>query len=87
VDGTKLNDPDIICQRNGTPATTSAEVAAGDMVSLQWTEWPSSHHGPMLDYLAACDDADCSTVDKTQLQFFKIDGVGMISTNGVGAGS
>lgn len=45
VDATKYQDPDIICQRNATPATTSAEVVAGDSVSLQWTEWPDSHHG------------------------------------------
>lgn len=82
VDGTKLADPDIICQRNATPATTSAEIAAGDMVSLQWTQWPGSHHGPMLDYLAECP-GDCATVDKTQLKFFKIDGVGITNTASV----
>jgi hypothetical protein len=82
VDGNKLNDPDIICQRGATNAgTISAPVAAGDSVSLQWTPWPDSHHGPVLDYLADCG-ADCSTVDKTTLKFFKIDGVGMTSTSG-----
>ena len=82
VDSNELQNPDIICQRNGTPATTSAEVTAGDTVSLQWTPWPESHKGPMLDYLASCG-GDCSTVDKTQLKFFKIDGVGMVNTSGV----
>ncbi|KIV99016.1 uncharacterized protein PV09_09245 [Verruconis gallopava] len=82
VDGNKLNDPDIICQRGATNAgTISAPVAAGDSVSLQWTPWPESHHGPVLDYLADCG-GDCSTVDKTTLKFFKIDGVGMTSTAG-----
>lgn len=82
VDSNNLQNPDVICQRNGTPATTSAEVAAGDTVSLQWTPWPESHKGPMLDYLADCG-GDCATVDKTQLKFFKIDGVGMVNTSGV----
>jgi cellulase len=75
-------DPDIICQRNATNAKISAEVAAGDTVSLQWTPWPESHKGPMLDYLADCG-GDCSTVDKTTLKFFKIDGVGMTGLTGV----
>lgn len=81
VPGTAYGDPDIICARGATPAQTSAPIAAGDSVSLQWTEWPQSHHGPVLDYLAKCP-GDCSTVDKTTLKFFKIDGVGMTSTTG-----
>lgn len=31
-----------------------------------------------IDYLAYCTGGDCTTVDKTTLQFFKIDGVGLI---------
>lgn len=52
-------------------------MKAGGTVELQWTPWPSSHHGPVIDYLASCD-GDCKTVDKTKLEFFKIDGVGLI---------
>jgi len=81
VPGTSLNSPDIICQRGATNAQLSAPVAAGEKVSLQWTVWPESHKGPMLDYLASCE-GDCSTVDKTTLKWFKIDGVGMTSTGG-----
>jgi cellulase len=82
VAGNALQNPDVICQRGATNAKLSAPIAAGDSVSLQWTEWPTSHHGPMIDYLADCG-GDCSTVDKTTLKFFKIDGVGMTSTTGV----
>lgn len=67
--------------RGATPGATSAPVAAGDSVSLQWTEWPVSHHGPVLDYLAKVD-GDFSAIDKTALKFFKIDGVGMTGTTG-----
>lgn len=52
-------------------------VAAGDKINLQWTTWPDSHHGPVIDYLANCGDS-CETVDKTTLKFFKIDGVGLV---------
>lgn len=82
VPGDKLNDPDIICHTGATNAKISAEIAAGDNVSLQWTQWPDSHHGPVMDYLADCGD-DCSTVDKTTLKFFKIDGVGITDVSTV----
>lgn len=52
-------------------------VAAGDKINLQWTTWPDTHHGPVIDYLANCGDS-CETVDKTTLKFFRIDGVGLV---------
>jgi endoglucanase len=74
-----FGDPDIICHRSATPAVGHAVVAAGDKISLQWlVPWPDSHHGPVLDYLANCNGA-CETVDKTTLEFFKIDGAGWVS--------
>ncbi|KAJ5110412.1 Endoglucanase-4, partial [Penicillium argentinense] len=68
---------DIICHLNATNAKGHAVVAAGDKISLQWTTWPDSHHGPVITYLANCGDS-CETVDKTTLKFFKIDGVGLV---------
>ncbi|KAL4907863.1 glycosyl hydrolase family 61-domain-containing protein [Aspergillus multicolor] len=68
---------DIICNLNATNAQGYVEVAAGDKINLQWSAWPDSHHGPVIDYLASCGD-DCTTVDKTTLEFFKIDGVGLV---------
>jgi len=47
-------------------------------VTMEWNTWPSSHKGPVIDYLASCNGA-CSTVDKTALEFFKIDEQGLIS--------
>lgn len=77
IDGANYTNPDIICHRNATPAPVSASVRAGDVVELQWTDWPVGHHGPVIDYLAKCPD-DCSNVDKTELEFFKISGVGLL---------
>lgn len=74
---------DIICAAGATNAKIAAEITAGDNVSLQWTVWPDSHHGPMLDYMADCGADDCSTVDKTTLKWFKIDGVGLTGLTGV----
>ncbi|CAI7602293.1 unnamed protein product [Penicillium bialowiezense] len=69
---------DIICHNNATNAKGHAVVAAGDRVFLQWTDWPDSHHGPVIDYLASCGTSGCETVDKNKLEFFKIDGVGLV---------
>ena len=68
---------DIICHRDAKNARGHAVVAAGDRIHLQWTPWPESHHGPVISYLANCG-ASCETVDKTTLEFFKIDGVGLV---------
>ncbi|KAF7954707.1 hypothetical protein EAE96_005826 [Botrytis aclada] len=68
---------DIICAKEATNAALSAKIAAGDKIDFQWTVWPESHHGPVITYLANCN-GDCATVDKTTLEFFKIDEAGLI---------
>ncbi|KIW21110.1 hypothetical protein PV08_01689 [Exophiala spinifera] len=70
--------PDIICHKGATPGGAYVSVAAGESLELQWTVWPESHHGPMIDYLASCGD-DCTTVDKSQLKFNKIDEAGLVN--------
>jgi cellulase len=45
---------------------------------MDWNTWPESHHGPVIDYVASCN-GDCSTVDKTTLEFVKIAESGLIS--------
>lgn len=73
----EYTNADIICHKNATPGALSAPVAAGGTVELQWTTWPDSHHGPVISYLANCN-GNCSTVDKTKLDFVKIDEGGLI---------
>lgn len=68
---------DIICHRGGTPGALTAPATAGSTVEFQWSPWPDTHHGPVLTYMANCN-GDCSTVDKTSLEFFKIDQGGLI---------
>ncbi|KAF7162669.1 hypothetical protein CNMCM6106_009488 [Aspergillus hiratsukae] len=78
----EYNSPDIICHQNATNAQAYIELAAGDRIQLQWTAWPESHHGPVIDYLASCGES-CTIVDKTSLKFFKIDGVGLVDNSAV----
>jgi hypothetical protein len=82
VDGSSYAKPDIICHKDATPGAISADIKAGGKIELQWTEWPESHHGPVITYLANCN-GDCSSVDKTALEFFKIDEAGLISDSNV----
>ncbi|KAL1619120.1 hypothetical protein SLS56_010254 [Neofusicoccum ribis] len=69
-------DPDIICHKGATNAQTSAKIAAGEKIELEWTTWPDSHKGPVISYLANCG-TDCTTVDKSTLEFVKIDAGGL----------
>lgn len=82
IDGSGYSSPDIICHKEATPGAISAEVKAGGKVELQWTEWPESHHGPVITYMANCN-GDCSKVDKTTLKFFKIAEAGLIDDSNV----
>ncbi|KAJ5418771.1 uncharacterized protein N7487_002321 [Penicillium crustosum] len=82
VDGSSYASSDIICHKEATPGAISAEVKAGGKVELQWTEWPESHHGPVITYMANCN-GDCSKVDKTTLKFFKIAEAGLIDDSNV----
>ncbi|KAH8880037.1 glycoside hydrolase, partial [Thozetella sp. PMI_491] len=69
--------PDIACHVGATPAGAEAPVNAGDTIEVQWTPWPASHKGPVIDYLAKCDGS-CTTADKSKLKFFKISEVGLV---------
>lgn len=75
--------PDIVCHANATNARGHAPVAAGDNIAFQWQGWPESHHGPVITYLAYCgsDRGSCESVNKTKLEYFTIDGVGLVDPN------
>lgn len=75
-----LTDQNIICHNNAVAGTQYVAINAGSSIELMWNTWPDSHKGPMLDYLAPCGD-DCTTVDKTALEFTKIDEAGLITAD------
>ncbi|KAF4456770.1 putative endoglucanase IV [Fusarium austroafricanum] len=77
VEPNSFQDVEIICHRAARPARGHVTIAAGDKITLQWNDWPSSHKGPVIDYLAKCP-GNCEDVDKTYLEFFKIDQMGLI---------
>ncbi|KAI5925474.1 glycoside hydrolase family 61 protein [Camillea tinctor] len=71
--------PDINCHKSSEPGKLTTTVPAGSTVKFQWgpegKEWPHPY-GPIIDYIAACN-GDCSTVDKTKLEWVKIQAVGV----------
>ncbi|KAH0427514.1 glycosyl hydrolase family 61 [Colletotrichum camelliae] len=67
--------PDIVCQKNGASANSTVKVSAGGTVEFHWTRW--AHFGPMMTYVARCPGDDCINVDKTALEFVKIDEAGI----------
>ncbi|OOF98342.1 lytic polysaccharide monooxygenase [Aspergillus carbonarius ITEM 5010] len=77
VSPTNYDSSNIICHRGSSPGALSAPVAPGGTVKMTWNTWPDDHHGPVITYLANCN-GPCSDVDKTALQFFKIDAGGLI---------
>jgi cold shock CspA family protein len=82
VEPNNFGTSDIICHKSATPGGGHATVKAGDKISIVWTpEWPESHIGPVIDYLAACN-GDCEKVNKESLRWFKIDGAGYNSQTG-----
>lgn len=83
VEPNSAGSPDIICHKSATPASNAATVAAGGSVTLQWDTWPESHHGPVIDYIAAVS-GDFASIDKTSLQWAKIAEAGLNSGSNPG---
>ncbi|GKZ19419.1 hypothetical protein AbraIFM66951_011029 [Aspergillus brasiliensis] len=77
VSPTQYESSNIVCHRGSAPGALAAPVAPGGTVKMTWNTWPDDHHGPVITYLANCNGS-CSDVDKTALQFFKIDAGGLI---------
>ena len=71
------NSPDIICHNGATPGNLWVEVDAGGDITLQWTDWPISHKGDVVSYLAPVGDVDFKDVKKETLGWHKFQEDGM----------
>ncbi|CAE7210419.1 unnamed protein product [Rhizoctonia solani] len=78
---------DIQCNTGGTvPAPLLATAAAGASVGFNWTtEWPTSHIGPVLTYMAKAPSDITKWSPGTDKVWFKIDEAGL--ENGKWAGT
>lgn len=71
--------PDIICHKGAINGKETVQIKAGSAVDIFWETWPKDHIGPVINYLANCH-GPCEKVDKTKLEFCKIDEAGLIGT-------
>ncbi|KAK6333037.1 hypothetical protein TWF718_010861 [Orbilia javanica] len=67
----------LLCQMGAKAAPKTASVSAGSKITFHWNQWPPTHKGPILTYLAECG-GDCSQVDDLQLKWFKIEEAGLL---------
>ncbi|KAF2428964.1 hypothetical protein EJ08DRAFT_591505 [Tothia fuscella] len=68
----------LACNSPGTPGKIAAPVKAGGTVKAQWSQWPHNS-GPVLVYMADCGAKECSSVQPSSLEWFKIYGSGLVS--------
>jgi hypothetical protein len=74
-----FNTSNITCHFNAVPGALHVNTTAGSTLDLHWNEWPTSHKGPVLTYLAACN-APCADADKDTLEWVKIDEQGWLNS-------
>jgi lytic cellulose monooxygenase (C1-hydroxylating) len=77
----KFNTSDITCHYASAPGVLHVDTFPGDELKLQWNEWPTSHKGPVVDYLADCK-GDCAHADKHTLEWVKISEWGWLNSSG-----
>ncbi|KAF2183192.1 lytic polysaccharide monooxygenase [Zopfia rhizophila CBS 207.26] len=81
VTPSSFNNSNITCHKNALPGALHVNTTAGQTLKLRWNEWPVSHKGPVLTYLASCN-ASCTNVDKDQLKWVKVDQQGWLNSSG-----
>jgi cellulase len=88
VPPSQFNTSNISCHFNALPGTLSIPVSAGEELKLQWNEWPTSHVGPVMTYLASCNGS-CSNIKEEDVEAFKqrlvwvkIDELGWLNSTG-----
>ncbi|ORY02272.1 glycoside hydrolase [Clohesyomyces aquaticus] len=77
----QFNTSNITCHFNAKAGDVHVNTTAGDTLKLRWNEWPNSHKGPVLTYLASCNTT-CAGVDKDKLRWVKIDQQGWLNSSG-----
>ena len=81
VPPSQFDTPNITCHFNGVPGALHVNVTAGDTLAVKWNEWPVSHAGPLMTYLAKCNQT-CAGVNKNDLSWVKIDELAWLNSTG-----
>jgi hypothetical protein len=81
VTPSSFNTSHITCHFDSKPGALHVNVTTGDSLKLRWNEWPVSHKGPVLNYLAACEGS-CAGANKEKLEWVKIEELGWLNSTG-----
>ncbi|KAI4642608.1 uncharacterized protein J4E79_011490 [Alternaria viburni] len=81
VPPSQFNTSDIACHYNAISGALHINTTAGDELKLQWNEWPVSHVGPVMTYLADCEGS-CTDRKGSDLAWVKIDELGWLNSTG-----
>ncbi|EIM92983.1 uncharacterized protein STEHIDRAFT_47129 [Stereum hirsutum FP-91666 SS1] len=76
------SNPDLNCGLDAQLASEVADANSGSTVVFQWTDGPDNwpHEvGPLMTYMAMCEDTTCDQYNSTNAAWFKIDQVGLKS--------
>ncbi|GME44052.1 glycoside hydrolase family 61 protein [Neofusicoccum parvum] len=88
--GTQYSTASINCHDDAKAAPIYMEAAAGSDIDISWgtpgsnpNPWPTSHHGPILTYMAPCGGAaatgDCTAAAVEDLAWTKVYQKGLIT--------
>ncbi|MCJ1267663.1 hypothetical protein MMC22_007549 [Lobaria immixta] len=80
IDHNGYRSRDIICHKGATVGNLTLKVEAGHDIEIQWTSWPESHHGYMMNALSNCN-GPCQDANLEKLKFNMITHEGFISPN------
>ncbi|KAH7401244.1 glycoside hydrolase [Pyrenochaeta sp. MPI-SDFR-AT-0127] len=67
----KFGSVDIVCHKVAKSNGAYVSVKPGSKVTFVWDTWPTSHAGPVQEYIAACN-GDCGAVAPASLLWTKI---------------
>jgi len=81
ISPSQFNTSNIACHYNAIPGALHINITAGDELKLQWNEWPVSHVGPVMTYLADCEGS-CTGRKSSDLAWVKIDELGWLNSTG-----
>lgn len=76
-----FNTSNITCHDNAIPGALHVNTTAGDTLQLKWNEWPVSHVGAVMTYIAKCNTT-CSKANKDTLSWVKIDELAWLNSTG-----
>ncbi|EOA90016.1 hypothetical protein ACJQWK_07550 [Exserohilum turcicum] len=81
VSPSHFNTSNMTCHDNAIPGALHVNTTAGDTLKVKWNEWPVSHVGPVMTYVAKCNGS-CAEAKKDDLLWVKIDELAWLNSTG-----